>query len=210
LWGGAPALLRYLLAALTLGLAIAGFARRLRAPEITEAYVLVSAAVLIAYSTADTRYALPLLPLLLLYAAEGLVWAARGRRTVLAAIAAVALFASACNVRAMETGPISEGVAKPSFASVCAFLRENTSADALLLSWNPRVFGLYTGRRSALYPQTADPAEFDAQMLPASRYALIYHEDDFNRELLKPYLERAGGRWRLVFNTGDFRVYFRP
>jgi hypothetical protein len=207
-WGGAPAVLRYGLAAVTLALAAAGFVRRLRRPEITEAYVLVSAAVLMAYSlAADTRYVLPLLPLLLMYAAEGLIWASKGRKPVLVSCAAIAFGASMFNLRAMETGPIREGIAEPSFTAVCSYIRQNTPSDALLVSWNPRVFALYTGRNSALYTKTANPAAFTAGLPPGKPALLIVYSREENHELLKRVVAALQPAPPLVFDNSDFRIY---
>jgi hypothetical protein len=206
LWGGAPALLRYPVAALTLALAIAGFIRRLRSPEVTEAYVLVSVPVLLAYSlSADARYALSLLPLMLMYAVEALIWTAKARRPVLVSCAAVALAASAFNVRAIEAGPITGAVAAPSFSEVCRFIRESTDADSLLLSWNPRVFALYTDRRSALYPQTADPGAFSAAIPPGAPVLLVSYAREENQDRLNGVIAKL--RPSLVFSNSDFRVY---
>ena len=217
LWADAPALVRYTLATLTLALLLVGGMRQFRQPTVAEFYVVLWIAVLIVYSSENMRYVMPLMPLLLIYAMLGLVYLVsrlripdRSRRLVLAMYCLVMVSASAFNLRAIETNGISEGISQKSFAEVCSFLRQQTPADALILSWNPRVFALYTDKPSALYPQTGDLSDFEARIPRRGPAFLVYYDRDLDRRKLTPYLLQAGPRLHLVFDNGDFRVYALP
>ena len=217
LWAGAPAMLRYPLGLTMLGLLAIGAIQQLRQPTIIEPYVGLSIAVPIVYITPNMRYMMPLIPFLLIYAVLGLVYVLRklpltdhSRRLVVAACGVVAVSASTLNLRAIETGVISEGVSKRSFLEVCSFLRQQTPANALILSWNPRVFALYTEKASALYPQTGDPGDFESRIPRHGPVFLVYYNRDLDRQKLTPYLQQAAPRLHLVFEDGDFRVYALP
>src|SRR5262249_29372079 len=91
---------------------------------------------------------------------------------------------------------------------VCSFLRSRTSDDALILSWNPRVFAFYAGRHSALYPQKAAPAEFDLEIPVSGPVYLVYYNHELDREKLTPYLDQSHPP--LVFKNVDFQVFALP
>ena len=217
LWADAPALLRYTLATATLGLSLVGAMQQFRQPTVAELYVALWIAVLVVYSSENMRYVMPLIPFFSIYSVLGLVYVLsqlrlpdRSRRLVLAVCGIVAVSSTAFNLRAIETGVIGEGVAQKSFVEVCSFLRQQTPADALILSWNPRVFALYTDKASALYPQTGSPGDFEARIPHRSPVFLVYYNRDLDQQKLTPYLRDAGSRLHLVFENGDFRVYALP
>jgi hypothetical protein len=126
-----------------------------------------------------------------------------------AACAVVALCASLLNVRLLEAGIVREGVAQQSFADLTAFLRQGTPADALILSWNPRVLALYTGKRSQLYPSSRDPITFDAGIGsgPAVFFVLYFAQED--RQALQSSIEHSPSHWTVVYSNSDFAVYRR-
>ena len=128
-----------------------------------------------------------------------------------AACGVVMVSASGFNLGAIETGAISEGIAQRSFLEVCSFLRKQTPADALILSWNPRVFALYTDKACALYPQEgATPADFESRIPRHGPTFLVYYDRDLDRQKLSSYLHQAGPRLQVIFENGDYRVYALP
>jgi hypothetical protein len=210
LWSNAPAVLRYPLTAMLVLLAVLGYLRRLRAPGVIEFYVFVSVAILIAYTAAaGVRYAFALLPLVLMYAAEVIVPHLRTRPAAAVGCAAIVLFASGLNLRALETGVIAEGVARPAFTDLCDFLRHSTPADATILSWNPRVFALYTGRTSKLTPNTSDPEVLKTAAPSGTPAVLVVYARQEDRERVDHVLSLSGTAWRLIFSNEDFRAYER-
>jgi len=217
LWADAPDAVRYTLAMATLGLLLVGVIRQFRQPTVADLYVVLWMAVLVVYFSGNMRYVMPLIPFFLIYATLGLMYVLiqlplpdRLPELVLAACGLVAVSATAFNLKAIETGAIAEGISQTSFVEVCSFLRQQTPADALILSWNPRVFALYTDKASALYPQTEHPGDFESQIPRRGPVFLVYYNRDLDRQKLTPYLRQAGSRLRLVFENMDFRVYALP
>jgi hypothetical protein len=216
IWSGAPAPLRFTLALATVAFALIGLSSLLRRLTITELYLALSFAVLIVYVAETPRYVLPLLPLVLMYAVLGMMWTGRRfalppvtQKTAGAACVLIALSASAMNLRLIETGPIQEGILQPAFLNVCSFLRDRTPANSLILSWNPRVFALYTGKSSALYPPTDDARRFEAEIprTGSTPVFLVYYHRDLDDRMLAPYLKTARAHLDPVFENGDYKVY---
>jgi hypothetical protein len=153
------------------------------------------------------RYALPIVPLMLVWAAEGLLRLFGRWPRLIAACAVIALTASAFNLRTLETGTVEEGIAQRSFVEVCAFLKEQSPAEAVILSWNPRVFALYTGRPSMLYP-SPQPAGTFMTRIPARRpLLLVIYRAQTRRETLEELVQRNAPAWRLAYSNSDFDVY---
>jgi hypothetical protein len=211
IWGTAPRLPRYVISFALLMLIAGGFLRALLRPVLIEFYVAIWLGVLIGFHVGDDRYMLPLLPFFLIYAAEALIFIAgrmgARRRLVLAVCGTVAVLLSVADLRAIDRGPFREGVSQPSFADVCSFLSGRTPSNAVLLSWNPRVFALYTGKQSGLYPQTASPADFDRGIPSTGPVFIVFYSGDPDRQEVLSYLDYAGSRARQVFANTDFRVY---
>lgn len=216
LWGNAPPVMRYPLSLALILLAIAGWIRQLRERlTIVEIFVPFSILLLVVYSvTTNTRYMLPVLPFVLLYAAAELrdlylkfFASTRTRQLVMGACATVVLTGVAFNLSAIETGPIREGILEPSFADVCSFVRDKTPADALIVSWNPRVFALYTGRKSALYPQTEKLREFEKRVPHSFSTYVVYYSRQPDQERFRSLIGQAGPAFTPVFTNNDYRVY---
>jgi hypothetical protein len=208
LWSSAPTPLRYLLAGSLLACAVAAFVRRRWG--IVEWYILVFYGMLCLYTvSSDFRYILPVLPLLLFLAVGSILAAGRKLMPSHATapawlLGALALVASGFNIAAMETGPVTEGIAKPGFQEVVAFLK-HTPADTLILSWNPRVFALYTRHPSALYPQQA--TSFEAEIPPARGVLLVEYQQPLDHQKLDAYLAHAPVPVPIVFSNENFTVY---
>jgi hypothetical protein len=206
-WGPAPALLRYGLSFSVLLLGAWAFVRRLPRAGVVELYLLVSLGMIYVYSNNDFRYSMPLLPLLFLLATDGILDLGERflpRRPLLPAYAlgGLALVASAFSVYAIDTAPIKAGVGDPAFQEVAVFL-QHTQPETLVLSWNPRVFALYTRRPSALYPQ--DQGAFESQIPPAAHVLLVKYAQPLDDEKLGPYL--ASAPRPVEFSNQEFTVY---
>jgi hypothetical protein len=213
IWAGSPSLVRYGLAVVALVLAASAFFRCLRRPTILEFYVVVYCGVIVVYVTENPRYTLPVLPIVLIYATLGLVWTGERlserreiRRLGFIVCAGLTLGASLLNLRLLETGPIEDGIRRPDFLAACSFLRDQTPQDSIVLSWNPRVFALYTNKASRLYPQTTDAARFEASLPRSAPVFLVYYAHDLDDRMLTPYLKAASSRCDLVFDQGAFRI----
>jgi hypothetical protein len=155
-----------------LGLIGWGVWRQLRrGPDAVVLFVLLYGAVLIAYPVhlEPTRYALPILPLLLLLALEPL------RRllpvAVLAGLAVLYLpFYWQHDARAQA--PITAD--SPEFRGLLDELRENPPGTRLIAR-NPRLFALYAGLPSHTWPETLTPEGWRATLL-ALRPAYVIEE----------------------------------
>jgi hypothetical protein len=148
-----------------------GWRQLRRGPDAVVLFVLLYGAALIAYPVhmEPTRYALPILPLLLLLALEPL------RRlppvAVLAGLAVLYLpFYWQHDARAQA--PIT--AESPEFQTLLAELRENPPGTRLIAR-NPRLFGLYAGLPSHTWPETLTPEGWRSTLL-AFRPAYVIEE----------------------------------
>jgi hypothetical protein len=223
-WTGAPAWLRYPAAGIFLLLALIGWAKSVRSePSIVDFSTLSFTGMVVVYTAGNApRYLLPVVPFLLLYSFRGLDavvnyqgLAARFQPMRLARLSVVllALTATAVNAWNQPRGPITEGVAKPTFLAACDYLRANTSDRNLIIAWNPRVIAFYTGRPTALFPHSHDMSRFEQELNAlGATHILVYSREDvpsadvgwFDR-----YYAYAADRLRLVHENGEFKVYQR-
>lgn len=214
LWNGSPALLRHGLFALTIILAAAEWVRRIfTRPQVVEFYVITAVLPVILYSAGHSeRYLMPVFPIYLLYFVEGMLELRdrffAGRQWVIL-LAGMLLAAGAVgNLRGMETGSYREGVEQASFRQVCDFLRTHENSAGLLISWNPRVLGLYTNLPSAWYPFVAQDAAFDDYLARVhANYVLVYLGSEDDRQWLLPHLERHPRLFPVLFHNSDFLIY---
>jgi hypothetical protein len=214
LWAAAPKVIRWILYVVALLVAGGEFTRRLRRPGVVEFYAVISLLPLILYSSGcGDRYLISVLPLFCIYLMSGLDalagWRFPVRRHAVVIGCLVALAAvSALNVRAADRAPILEGVEKPTFVDVCAWIRQHLPADATLLSWNPRVLALYTDRPSAWSAQTRTVTEFNERLKDLRvSYVLVYESEEANRSWLVPHVQAQPERFQPVYRNPDFAVY---
>ncbi|BDC53189.1 hypothetical protein F183_A55040 (plasmid) [Bryobacterales bacterium F-183] len=211
IWQGSPAIPRYLLSLGGLLLALWVLWKRsvLQRPGVVELYVVISYAMVTVYSTTqNSRYLFGIYPLLVFLITFGLIDLAvhwKALRWLPAASATLAFLTLGLAWRTVDLTPLSAGVHQQAFTDVCQFLRN--SPVSTLLSWNPRLFALYTQRPSVLY---AKPGELDKQLasLPG-KVAVVFYEHEMDREELGPYLQSHESEWDKTFDNGQFRVYLR-
>jgi hypothetical protein len=160
-------------------LAVAGWARRMRRPGSAELFFLLYSGLLLVWPAtwSGERFLLPLLPLLLLYAAESVRDGAAALRIApvkAGRVAAVALGLALLPGVAAEarrgtecTSAYLAGDALPCLAPVWRDLFAVASAargvlppDAVVLSRKPALFYSLSGYRSRLYPASTDPDDF--------------------------------------------------
>jgi hypothetical protein len=215
LWEPLPGALRYGLTVLAIGLAALAMVRRLlRFPSIVEFYSLISIGLAITYAAGmSARYLLPFLALLPFYIFDGLrslivFLPERHVRAAWAIVCSVFLCAAAVNVASAERGPVPVGVGDPGFIALCDRLRIITPPDAVLVSWNPRVFSLYTGRRGTHYPHSLDVNEFSRLLeLAHADHAILYRDSAEDLRWLQPFINSQGPAARLIYDSDEFRVY---
>ncbi|MGA2118254.1 MAG: hypothetical protein ABSH56_26315 [Bryobacteraceae bacterium] len=217
LWAGSPASLRYSLAAATAVVVFGEWLRRLAADcSVVEIYVPCAVLPVLVYSSApNARYLLPILMLYFMYFFEGIEslaakWPA-SLRGLPAAAGVVLAIGCVTNLGGMERGPFPQGPEQPTFIDLRRYLSAHLDSHDLLVSWNPRVLALYTGLRSAWYPETADDAALDAYLRrTGASYLLLYSGNPEDLALLAPHVAREPQRFAPVFHNSDFVLYRIP
>jgi len=214
LWGGAPRVVRYPISGMFLVLVAIAFVHSMRRPTPMEFYFLACIGVVLAYASARTdRYLLPAFPLMLIYAVEAVQGLTarllpQHRRLALTAAFAVLVIGIAFNLRAMKTGPETEGPEKPSFLETCAFIKQNTAPGSIFLFWNPRVLALYTNRTAAWYVHTSDDARFDRFVKNTrASYVLAYRGSTDSIDWLEPHIQHQPAEFKKVYANVDFALY---
>ena len=159
-----------------LALAVVAWVRRIRQGRALEWFTLLYVGLICIWPQVwtDRRFLLPLLPILLLYAFDGLVWCfefARARRPgwVLPATGGLLLvlalphhvrgvrFNQEC-LRYYRQGDELACYPPPwrAFVESAYWVRDNTAADAVVVNRKPRLFYYFSGRRGDVYPFTSD------------------------------------------------------
>lgn len=213
LWAGSPTAVRYPLFALSAVMAATEWFRQvLRRRSILEFYMMAAAGPVLMYSSGGSiRYMLPVLAFYFVYFLEGVEWLSgrwRTGRWMPAAAGMLLALGAAFNLRGMEKGPYAQGVEQPTFTELCAFLRREVDAQALVVSWNPRVVALYTGLPSAWYPETDDQRAFDLYLdRTRADFVLVYSSGSADQHWLAPHIAREPARFALVFRNADFALY---
>jgi hypothetical protein len=111
----------------------------------------------------------------------------------------------------MERGPFPQGPEQPTFTQLRRYLSAHLDSHDLLVSWNPRVLALYTGLRSAWYPETADDYALDAYFRHAgASYLLVYSGSPDDRAFLAPHVAREPRQFVPVYRNSDFALYRLP
>jgi hypothetical protein len=122
---------------------------------------------------------------------------------VIALLAAGAGF----SLRGMDKGPYAQGVEQATFTELCGYIDDNVNRESLIVTWNPRVLALYTGRRTAWYPEDASDASLDAYFARMrAQYVLVYAGSSQDTAVLSPHVRRTAG-FSQVFQNSDFTLY---
>jgi hypothetical protein len=170
------------------------------------------------------RFLLPALPLVLSYAAEGLVFVlqkmtARAAPLVATAIAGfVLLLAVPQIVNQVRTGNActSEyfagrpyaclGEQWQDFFGLAAWTRDALPKDAVVLSRKDRMFYVLSGRTGRPYPMTRDFSEFLAKAKAAgARYVVLDHLDGLSSTYLTPVIASRPDAFCVIYSTDPTR-----
>ena len=209
-----PALLFGQVAPLTQAMAVGiaacafgGWLRLARGARITELFAPLYVLLLLLWPAnwASTRFMLPLLPLVLFYAACFLLHAlrnsARGPRLAAAALGAVLLVALPATAAVVRVAIVCNGEfsggdryacmdpEEREFLRLAEWSRARLPDTAVVVSRKPTIFYAYSGRRSRMYPLSADPADFFAAAERAgARYVVLDYVDKLGAHYLQPVL----------------------
>jgi len=214
LWeNGYSRLARNGLFAATLALALIGYVARLRrratAFEIFPVFYL--AAVILWPANQGTRFLIPVIPLYVLFAFDGL-WQLRvlQRRNLrlyaVAGLVAVVLASYAGRAARGYLGPIREGVHVPERRALFQHVRDQTPPDAVFIFRKPRILALYTNRRASKCRVSSRDDELwrYIRRIGATHLIVSSHLD---RPFLKGFVERNGARVHQTFSNAHFAVY---
>lgn len=201
---------RYWLSVPVVLLAIVGWARRLRRPGLAEVWMPPMIGLLLLWPStwSGERFILPLLPLLLCYAAEALRdlagrlrWRPAARLVPLAAGAVLLLVALPGIGRVEKVGltcsrDYRHGDTFPcmtpefhDFFSVAMLTRGSLPAGSAVLSRKASLFFVYSGYRGATYPLSASPDTFFAEARRiGARYVVLDNTPGISELFLHPIL----------------------
>ncbi len=214
-------------------LALAGWLRRIRAgPQVSEIFFFLYVGLIVVWPAAwsGDRFALPILPLLLLYAGESVAlmarkWRAReeeapwlpwlGRAAVVAAAAAFlvpagkawyqrAERAGQCRAVLETVGPMGcyLGVVAE-FHAMALWAGRNLPDGSVVLSRKPRLFHVFSGLPSVTYPFTTDGRSLltEADSMDVG-YLVRGNWDTTGRLYVDPVLSASPDRFCVVAQLG--------
>ncbi len=214
--------------AMMVALALAGWASRLARPGVAEPFVPLYVGMLLVWPPgwASDRFLLPLLPLVLGYAAAAvlampsrrvrMVWALAGTTILLALMArpdaALLLDAAGCRTRIRAAGSPAACLdpAPRSFIDLARWSRGRLPSGAVVISRKPRLFYHFAGAPGRHYPFTADPDSLlaEAEALKA-RYVVVDEIDTVSPVYLLPAVRRHEARFcevHRVTEGGSFAI----
>lgn len=215
---GAGGLIAGLTAAALLTFAGIGLGRRFlrRTPGPAEIFVPLYAAIVLLWPAgwAAERFLLPLLPPLLMYAAEGIdvLPTAAARRAirrggvvmilVLAIVPGIVLVRSAarCRAEVRASGPVAcLGADQRAFIELAERSREALGSEAVVVSRKPRQWYWFSGAPGVVYPFSSDRDRLlDEAAAVGARYLVVDRLDRVADVYLVPVLVRHQQRFCLV------------
>jgi len=218
LWeNGYSRLVRNGLFAATLALALAGYVGRIRrgatAFEIFPVFYL--SAVILWPANQGTRFLIPVIPLYVLFAFDGL-WQLRVlqrhnlRRHAVAGLAVVIFASYAGRAARGYLGPIREGAHVPESRALFRHVRDHTPPDAVLIFRKPRILALYTDRRASMCqaPRRNDDLWRYIRRIGATHLVVSSRLD---RPFMKRFADRNAARLERTFSNAHFTLYrIRP
>jgi hypothetical protein len=212
LLGGGPSPLLHFIGVSAFLLAVPGWLLRLRRGRVADLFLPAYLGLILLWPAvwSGERFLLPVLPLLLFYAAAGLLWTVRrvsARYDCAVGTAAVLLVllmatpALAESVRAGRacTALYRAGVAFPclpgpywhDFFQVAVWMGEALDDDAVVLTRKPRLFYVLSGLRGANYPLSGESDQFAAAVgRTGARYVVFDRLDSVSELYLRPVLTR--------------------
>ncbi len=208
LWSGVlPPIADKLLLVPVVGVALVGFRECLRQPTLLEVFTPAYVAVICLWpSFQDTRFLLPVVPAMALYAGAGFVALKRrspGVQTAAISLVVVLGVVYALDLAAREPGPVRGGPDTPAARACFAFIREQTPPGAVLLFRKPRAMALYTGRHVSAFP--LEPARLWSYAQEIGAGFLVTGPVD--RDWLRVLVTQASNHLTLIYRNEAFGVY---
>jgi hypothetical protein len=134
------------------GLAVIGFVSRLRSASILETFCISYVGLLFVWPWVQTRYMIPLVPLLVHYAIMGFGVVSRAvPRTARAAglgLVALVTLVYAENLIGADRAPFQDGATGEAALEMYSYVTRCTAVDARFVFSRPRALALFTGRQA--------------------------------------------------------------
>jgi hypothetical protein len=225
---GGPTLLGKLVSFIVAPLAVFGWVRRLKHPQVAEFFLPLYIGLLLVWPAvwSGERFLVPALPRLLFYAAEGLqriLYAVRPNAVRWAGVAAAALivlFAGRTLVLSVRYGMLCTATYRlgdryachsqewKDFFHTAELAGQVLPTDAVTLSRKPRTFwavsGWVPGRN---YPLSAEPDSFFAEATRSrARYVVLDRLDGLSQRYLLPVLIQRPQAFCLMYGLGPERT----
>jgi len=222
--GGGVSLVAILAGLLLAALALVAWVRDVRKVRPLEIFTLFYAGLIFLWPQVwtDRRFLLPLLPVLILYGAAGIVWCfdvLRARRPLWALPVLgvlLALLTVPDHVRGIGFNQRCQGFYRQgddlacypppwrAFVQVAYWVGANTTQDVIVVSRKPRLFYHFSGRRGDVYPFTAEEGELLAFLdgLPAD-YVVVGAISATEYRYLIPAIRSMPERFELVHSVGE-------
>jgi hypothetical protein len=202
-------------------LAVSGYLARLRERLTTyEAFAVLYVMLLTVWPAAesDPRFLLPVLPLFLLYGAEGfhrlaVMPSGRLQTSVALGLAAAVLVSYAGWYSRLDMGPVRDGVTSPESVALFDWIRTQTEHEDVFLFQKPRALALYTGRRALAHQKTtSDDSLWHLLNTSGVTHVVVCRSSPAatfqnSRRILEPFLDRHADSAEKVFASGGFLVY---
>jgi hypothetical protein len=222
--GGGVGLAALLAALLVLALALIAWVRDIRRMKVLELFTLLYAGLIFLWPQVwtDRRFLLPLLPVLIVHAAAGIVWCfefLRRTRPAWALPAAVALLvvlavpdhvrAIGFNQRCMQFYRQGDRLAcypPPwrAFVLTADWVRDNTPADAVVVNRKPRLFHYFARRRGDVYPFTTDDDEMFRFLDDiGADYVIVDGLSGTTVRYLVPVIQSVPSRFEPLYRVGE-------
>ncbi len=196
-------------------LSFAGYSAFSRArasrPEAMDIFAVMYVLLVAALGMYDgARYILPVMPYLLLKAAEQ---AERSgpfqRRAAAAAALAAALlylwsYAAKADYRSVGDGPFAA-----SAQQMFSYIKSSAGPDDAVIFAKPRSLCYFTGRRSSIYPPAGDDAHFKEYFFRiGARYLVVSRNLTMDGRYLYGFVARNSHSLDKVFENGDYKVFW--
>ncbi len=207
------------------GLAIAGFVRKIRNRSVVEAYALFGALALVIWPAVWTgdRFLLSLLPVLVIYIFTGLFWLEsklKWRYFVLA-ITGILVLLNGIKIVQMAQAAVTDNIRylkgdrdagdspdwRHCFEAI-EWIRTNVETECVVMARKPEFVYLLSGHKSICYPLTRDRAEV-IEAIGKADYVLFdnFRWTGLTERLLEPALWEERGRLLLAYETGPPKFY---
>ncbi len=222
--GGGVSLPALLAGLLIIALALISWLREVRRMRVLELFTALYAALILVWPQVwtDRRFLLPLLPVLLLHAAAGVIWCLDFMRVKRATWvlpvygALLVLLAVPDNVRTVGFNQRCQKFYRQgdrlacypppwrAFVATADWVRENTPEDAVVISRKPRLFYYFARRAGNVYPFTSDEGEMLAYFDKiGTDYVVVAGLSGTTYRYLVPVINNSPENFEIVYRVGQ-------